>query len=175
MLVQIVKALYGLVQSAALWFDALSIFLKSLGFKPNPLDECVLKLETKTRVLIIILYVDDVLLLADKEIMITWLLNELELEYKTIVSDTSDSFTYLGMVVTKHKDMSITIHMGGYIENMLAKWEAHSKVKAVVTPATKKLFDVDEDQLALSMDMAKKFHTTTAKLLYLCKRARPDV
>ena len=80
MLVQILKALYGLVQSAALWYDALSTFLKNLGFVANPLDECVLMHTTDAGVLIIILYVDDILLLADKKVMVDWLLGELEEE-----------------------------------------------------------------------------------------------
>ena len=65
-MVQILKALYGLVQSAALWFTALSIFLNNLGFVAHPLDDCVLMLQTKVGVLYIILYVDDILLLADQ-------------------------------------------------------------------------------------------------------------
>ena len=125
--------------------------------------------------MIIIIYVGDILILIDKEIMVTWLMRKLEEEYDTIMSDTSDSFTYLGMVVSKLKDATLTVHMGGYIENMLKEWEEHSRVREVITPATQELFEVDDNQMTLSMDMAKKFHTTTAKLLYLCKRARPYV
>ena len=119
MVVQILKALYGLVQSAALWFDALSSFLTSLRFKQNSLDECVMMLHTEFGMLIIILYVDDILMLADRKILITWLERELEDEYETIVIDTSDTFTYLGMVVAKDENCVINMHMIGYIENIL--------------------------------------------------------
>ena len=34
---------------------------------------------------------------------------------------------------------------------------------------------LDDEDVPLSAEMSKIFHTTTAKLLYLCKRARPDV
>jgi histone deacetylase 1/2 len=63
LLVKIMKALYGLVQSAALWFDALSSFLKSIGFVPNCVDECILNLKTNEREICIALYVDDILIL----------------------------------------------------------------------------------------------------------------
>ena len=44
-------------------------------------------------------------------------------------------------------------------------------------PATDNLFKVckDKDRELLSEEMAKQFHRTTAQLLFLCKRARPDV
>ena len=37
-LVQIIKAMYGLVQSAALWFEALTLYLRKLSFKHNSHD-----------------------------------------------------------------------------------------------------------------------------------------
>ena len=109
-MVQILKALYGLVQSAALWFTALPIFLHNLGFVAHPLDDCVLILQTKAGVLYIVLYVNDFLLLADQEIMIEWLLQGLENKIFTIVTDTADSFMYLGMIVSKEKD-AIAVHI----------------------------------------------------------------
>ena len=33
----------------------------------------------------------------------------------------------------------------------------------------------DEDRELLGEEMAKKFHRTVAQLLFLCKRARPDI
>ena len=162
MLVQILKALYGLVQSADLWFKALSSFLMSLGFKQNPLDECVMMLHTEFETLINILYVDDILMLADRKILITWLEHELEDEYETIVIDTSDTFTYLGMVVSKDENCVIDMHMIGYIENILVDWAKHSKIREVVTPATHQLFEVDENDAPLTEEMSKMFHTTTA-------------
>ena len=44
-------------------------------------------------------------------------------------------------------------------------------------PATDNIFKIckEEDMELLSEEMAKQFHRTTAQLLFLCKRARPDV
>ena len=46
-----------------------------------------------------------------------------------------------------------------------------------VCPAVDNLFKVrdDKDRELLSEEMAKQFHQTVAQLLFLCKRARPDV
>ena len=39
--VKLDEALYGCVQSARLWRNALSKRLKTIGFEPNPVDQCV--------------------------------------------------------------------------------------------------------------------------------------
>ena len=70
LLIQILKALYGLVQAAALWYQMLSEFLRSLGFFANPLDKCILVRNTVAGVLIIILYGDDILLLAGRHMLV---------------------------------------------------------------------------------------------------------
>jgi hypothetical protein len=43
------------------------------------------------------------------------------------------------------------------------------------TPAGEHLFDVSDDPACLDPETANLFHHLTAKLLFLCKRARPDV
>ena len=43
------------------------------------------------------------------------------------------------------------------------------------TPAASHLFNVNEDCVKLMEQLTRVFHTTTTKLLFLCKRARPDI
>ena len=66
-MVQILKALYGLIQSASLWFNVLTSFLSSVGFRSNSYDNCVMRKKTKYGTMILILYVDDILVLSDDE------------------------------------------------------------------------------------------------------------
>jgi hypothetical protein len=121
-MVQISKAIYGLIQSASLWCNVLSTFLHTLGFKSNSYNTCVMKTETRNGTIIIILYVDDILVLSDSEEDIVWLKGELEKEYETLSIETSDSFTYLGMVLHKQKDGTIQVRMPGYIEMTLNEY-----------------------------------------------------
>ena len=65
--VQILKVMHKVVQSASLCFEALSKLLKSLGFEPSPNDECVIMKEHKDGLTIIIMYVDNILILSDKD------------------------------------------------------------------------------------------------------------
>jgi hypothetical protein len=43
------------------------------------------------------------------------------------------------------------------------------------TPAANHLFNVNEDGEKLDEETAQLFHHLVAKLLFLCKRARPDI
>ena len=71
---------------------------------------------------------------------------------------------------------SMIISMINYLQKILDKWtEVLGGTKAC--PATDNLFKVreDEDRVLLCEEMARQFHRATAQLLFLCKRARPDV
>jgi hypothetical protein len=56
---KIERALYGLIESAKLWYEEFTGFLKSLGFLPNPFDPCVLNLDYKDETYTLVLYLDD--------------------------------------------------------------------------------------------------------------------
>jgi hypothetical protein len=49
------------------------------------------------------------------------------------------------------------------------------KVEEYDSSGTKDMFIVASESKALSEDVRKSFHSKTAKLLYLAKRARPDI
>jgi hypothetical protein len=174
LIVKVVKALYGLVQSAALWFDTLSTFLKKLGFVPNDIDECIMNLKTDTRELTIALYVDDILILSPNDEDINWLIGVLEKEYGEVAKDTSNKFTYLGMGLEVKPDHSIELSMEQYITDVLKSVSFEEEIKKYTTPADSKLFETPPGEL-LSDSERKTFHTLVAKLLYLCKRTRPDI
>ena len=58
-IMKIERALYGLIESAKLWYEEFTGFLKSLGFLPNPFDPCVLNLDYKDETYTLVLYLDD--------------------------------------------------------------------------------------------------------------------
>ena len=60
------RALYGLRISPKLWFDEISSFLATIGFKYSPEDICILVHESLT--IMIFIYVDDFLIAAPKNL-----------------------------------------------------------------------------------------------------------
>ena len=64
--------------------------------------------------------------------------------------------------------------MDEYIEALIDEFP-EKVIGSAVTPATEALFKVNEDGTKLGEEKAQQFHTTVAKALFLCKRARPDI
>lgn len=82
---------------------------------------------------------------------------------------------YLGMTLDYSIDGKVVIIMEDYIKEMLEGLPPEMDGIAV-TPATTNLFIVsDNNSTKLCEEQAIKFHHETAKLLFLCKRARPDI
>ena len=63
MIVKTLKALYGLLQSVALWFVLIYGYLNTLGFKSNWVSKCITNFRKEGRVLTIVLYVDGIIIL----------------------------------------------------------------------------------------------------------------
>ncbi len=61
--------------------------------------------------------------------------------------------------------------MSYYIAQILEDEE----VEVAMSPMTKETYNVDEQSAQLSEVERKWFHSTTAKLLYLAKKAWPDI
>ena len=64
-IVELDQALYGCIESALLWYKELSTFLGSIGFCPNPYEECILNKEQSGTQTTIAVYVDDLLIAAN--------------------------------------------------------------------------------------------------------------
>jgi hypothetical protein len=153
LLVRILKALYGLVQSAALWFEALTAFLKRLGFVPNTIDNCVLNKRDDDKDITIVLYVDDILMLSENQTDIDWLIGALKSEYGELTVETGNSFTYLGMGLETIQDGNMRLRMDAYVEGVLNDFERiYPKVKASTIPASVNLFRPSNGRLLSPMD-----------------------
>ena len=59
-----VKAIYGLRNSPKAWFDTISAYVKSQGFKQSVLDPCLYYQYADNSIILILIYVDDILLFA---------------------------------------------------------------------------------------------------------------
>ena len=58
-LVKLLKAQYGCVESAKLWYNHISKAIKDFGCQVNPFDQCVFQKEEGDNWAYITLYVDD--------------------------------------------------------------------------------------------------------------------
>jgi len=170
LVVRVDKAMYGLIQSAKLWYDELTRLLMSKGFKRSTVDECVLvKQMPDGEYIIVVLYVDDILVIGRGHEDCHWVKGVLEAEYKKITFEEGEKFTYLGMTIVK-KSNGFEISMKSYVEDIMKLYG--KQLRTCVTPAKSGLFDTNVDGDRIDSVL---FHSIVAKLLYLGKRGRPDI
>lgn len=87
--------------------------------------------------------------------------------------EVADAHSYLGMQLIL-KEGSVQVNMQYFIEKLLLSC-GEEELQESATPAGKDLFMVDRKSPVLAEKMRRLFHTNVAKLLYLTKRARPDI
>ena len=78
------------------------------------------------------------------------------------------------MTINYSTDGKVRFSMIDYVQGMLDEIPDDMNGESA-TPASKFLFEVNADCDKLDTETADMFHHNTAKLLFLCKRARPGI
>ena len=173
--VKLEKALYGCVQSARLWYNYLSEFLKSIGFEANPVDPCVFNRKSSSgKQCTLAIHVDDGLATCEDLEELKLLDQQIKQKFNNEVDSEvgCTNFDYLGMLVQVDPGNDATLTMQSYITETSKE---HGVEGVAATPATENLFKIDEDAEVLSKTAKEKFHRAVAQLLYLSTRVRPDI
>lgn len=179
-IVKLDKAMYGCIESARLWYSLLTdTLVHEYGMTANPYESCVLnKITESGHQLTVVIYVDDLLITCASGTEVDAIIGFLRAKFNTITVHDGQNISYLGMSLDFSADGKVKITMPGYVNDVLNELGVQG---TAVTPATTDLFDVSSEEVekgevrVLSSKEAKTFHTTVAKLLYLAKRARPDI
>jgi hypothetical protein len=179
MYLRCVNALYGHVEAARLFYDDLNQSLtEKMGFGRNCYDPCVYNKDTQDGVVTVRTHVDDLTVSSISEKQILKFIDELKEIYGEITVNDETSHDYLGMIMIHHVErQTIEISMEKYINcciNEFIDEEPDERIQLVKTPATNYLFKT-RDMDKISQRKGKLFHSTVAKLLFIAKRARPDI
>ena len=170
--VKLDKALYGCVESAALWYENLRASLHDLGYTPHAIYICVFSKRSSHGVrCTIAVHVDDLMIISTDVDMIEALAVGLVNRYGDITRKDGPVVNYLRMVFDLTSQGVAKVSITGYLEDML---KVVGTTKGARTPATGGLFDVRPDITDASEEQRVTFHRRVAKMLYLAKRARPD-
>ena len=172
LVVLLTRALYGCIESAKLWYNNLKATLVGYGFKMNNKDNCVFCKTVRGKQLTVCFHVDDLMITCEDKSAVEDLLVHLERTYKTITINRGEVQNYLGMVFDFKTKGVVNIGMEGYVEDVI---RTYGVTRHASTPAGADLFDVSPVSPKLNAADAEKFHSRVAKLLYLAKRARPDI
>jgi hypothetical protein len=174
MYVKLEKALYGSLQASKLWYQNISSFLLKCGYIMNDSDPCVFNKWIGKECISIGIYVDDLIITATDKGLIKDLKKSLIAQYKDINYEDGNMITYLGMMINNSNKKYIDLTMPQFIDDIISDMNIN-KNDLSKTPASSKLFNIKPNDPLLGIDEKDNFHTNVAKLLYLGKRARPDI
>ena len=175
----IIKAIYGLLVSAMLFYKKLAADLTKFGFEINPYDPCVANKMIHGKQMTVSWHVDDLKISHGDNPAVTSFLKWVTDTYGKIgeVKVTRGKIhEYLGIKLDYSVPGQVTVDMVDYIQSMLNSFpEEDLKGSKVSTPWGENLFKVQEDSNPLPRAQAEQFHTTVAQGLFACKRGRPDI
>ena len=171
--VQLQKGQYGCIESAKLWYNTISKFLKSKGFSANPYDECLFqKINSDGSRIYTAIYVDDLFTIASDPKLINELNKDLENEYGKMSINLTKIHKYLGMKFDFSENSKVKVTMQDYLAEIVSE----SDIKTVAeTPAGDNLFNISPKSPLLEEKQRESFHSTVAQLLFAAIRVRPDI
>ena len=175
--VELLKALYGTLRAAHLFWETLSGKLQEWGFTLNPYDSCVA-----------IKYVDG------QQCTITWHVDDLKISHvdeqvvRSIIQKNQDNFgqhselsmhigkrhDYLGMILDFTTPGILEIDMSDYIQVILQDTPTNLRGTSTV-PAAKHLSTTCPEEPKISPQEQEIFHHLTMQLMYLSQCGRPDI
>lgn len=172
---RLIKALYGCVQSALLFYKHLRKTLEDFGFIANPYDTCVFTRDFNGKQCTICTHVDDLKISCVDANAVEAVIQELTRVYKKIAIHRERVLDYLGMELDYTTPGKVKISMTRSIEATLKEHDVNSKGNKVTSPASTNLFNVDKNASLLNKSDRDIFHSLVAKLLYIAKHGRPDI
>lgn len=163
------KALYGLVQAARQWYKTLSSYLLGIGFTRSVADACLFHRHDKDGVVIFPLYVDDIQMQGHKA-AVQKAIKELKAKFSITVLDKVEDFngchlTYLenGIKLTQPK-----------LIKTLEEYDIPGKTPKVPAQPGLLLTRLAEGQTVMK-DKMTDYRSGVGKMLYLVKLTRPDL
>jgi hypothetical protein len=175
--VEILRALYGMLESALLWYNKFRKDLEEEGFIFNAYDPCVANKMVNEKQMTIKFHVDDLMSShVDPTVNDKFLefLNKKYGQHVEVKATRGNQHDYLGMKFT-FKEKKLEVDMIDYIDSMIEEFPIKfDGEKIVPNPAAADMFEAESGKL-LPTEKKELYHRFTAKALFLCKRARPDI
>lgn len=162
------------MKSALLWYELYSTTLTDMGFVVNPYDQCVANKMINGKMCTICWYVDDNKISLEDPDVVSDIIEKIERKFGKMSVSRGRKHEFLGMKIELREDRTVSIDMKDYVKKAIQEFPVDI-VKNASTPANRFLFDVREGVTPLDKSRAEIFHSTVARLLYICRRCRLDI
>jgi hypothetical protein len=168
---KLIKSLYGLKQAPLAWYNELEAFLISLGFiKATGIDPCLFAMNDYNNVLYILVYVDDILLIASSVNIMERFKSQFSQRFK--VRDLGEISSYLKLRI--HRDRNnkkIMIDQEKYIDSLLHRFDMIN-CKDKNTPGLPNTrLKIGSTQL----DNTIPYRECVGALIHIMTNSRPDI
>ena len=169
---KVMRAIYGCIRSAMLWYNLFSETLQQEGYKINPYDRWVAESSQCT----IFWYVDDNKISHKNESVVTSKIEKISQHFGDLSIQRGNDLQFLGMdIKLDRKNKSIHISMLEHVKDAINMMDEELR-SGINSPNYRDLFTTyDESSKPLNEEKSTLFHRIVAKLLYITKRARPDL
>ncbi len=178
MFIKLLKALYGTMCAARLFWEWLSRQLVDWDFTPNPYDSCVVNKMEDDKQLTVAWHVDDLKILHVSANVVDDFIADLDSKFgkETPLSKSQGKVhDYLRMMLDFSVPGQVTVTMIDYIK-MIYMDLLKGMIGTAATPATNHMFRVDDENAApIDKDHADLFIHLMMQLLFLSQRACPDI
>ena len=171
------KAMYGMLQSALLFYRKLTSELIDYGFKLNPYDPCVANMEINGFQMTVTWHVDDLKVSHVDPFQITRFAEYLASIYgEKLTVNRGQVHDYLGMDLDYSTKGQVKIGQIRYTKKMIDEFPEPITYSAA-SPATDYLYTIRNPNEAKPLDTSRKaaFVHTVAQGIFLSKRARRDI
>ena len=176
---KVIRAIYGCIEAALQWYKLFTEVLQKKGFKLNPYDKCIANKMINGNQCSVAWHVDDCMASHKEQHVLEYLGKIMIKHFGEMDIKTGDEHEFLGMtIIFNRRNRTVNIGMNTAVEKIIDDFEKESgeiRGAQVTTPSNHSLFRVDEMSVELDSNKSAIFHSTTAKLLYLMKRVRPDL
>lgn len=159
------KSLYGLKQAPRQWNKRFDDALKQMGLKSSKYDNCVYyKFDP---ILIIAIYVDDGLVLAENQSTIDKTMDLLKREFEMTKTEVS---TFLGFQIERRNKEEIMLYQEGYINKILNRFGMEE-----AKPADSPVMVKQETSESKSLDPEIPYREAVGSLMYAGVNTRIDI
>lgn len=174
---KLLKSLYGLKQSSRVWNNTLNKKLIEFGLKRSMADQCIYFYVTDSKILIVAIYVDDILVFSNDVQAEQSLVNELNERFN--MKDLGHVSSVLGIRVTRDRKAGvISLDQMQYIADVLKRFNM-DECKSASAPmdpnqkiAPKQIPTTEEEKVEMKRI---PYRQAVGALLFCSQITRPDI
>ncbi|CAI7890882.1 unnamed protein product [Closterium sp. NIES-53] len=168
------KAIYGLKQAPRCWYEKLEEVLLSGGFKTSQADHSLFLLGEGEKLLLLLVYVDDILLFSPS-------MEQIERTQKLLMDNfkckmLGDVHYYLGLQIERDVEKRwLKVHQSHYISGVMERYGVTGG-RTVMTPfpAGFKLKKAAEEADVLEDEQRNEYQSLIGSVMYAAVHTRPD-